>query len=150
MLNIVVQSLSRVQFLVTPWTAAHQAALSFTVSWSSLKVISLFGFFVRCYRKANMSGFFFFFLANPNFTCITTELRKEVCSEITVRPCKEPFGKSIITASNNSVHWAKPERIHVSFKLLDLSTVVSCDAHLPQADSRLTQAAHQMVLSPLS
>ena len=39
--NIVVQSLSPVQFFVTPWTAAHQASLSFTTSWSLLKFMSI-------------------------------------------------------------------------------------------------------------
>ena len=34
---VVVQSLSRVQLLVTPWTAARQASLSFTTSWSFLQ-----------------------------------------------------------------------------------------------------------------
>ena len=29
---VVVQLLSRVQLFVTPWTAAHQASLSFTIS----------------------------------------------------------------------------------------------------------------------
>ena len=33
------QSLSRVQLFVTPWTAAHQTSLSFTISWSLLKFI---------------------------------------------------------------------------------------------------------------
>ena len=33
-----VQSLTRVQFFVTPWTAAHQASLSTTNSWSLLKL----------------------------------------------------------------------------------------------------------------
>ena len=33
---LVVQSLSHVQLFVTSWTAAHQASLSFTVSWSLL------------------------------------------------------------------------------------------------------------------
>ena len=36
-----VQSLSRVQLFVTPWTATHQASLSFTVSQSLLKLLSL-------------------------------------------------------------------------------------------------------------
>ena len=36
-----VQSLSRVQFLVTPWTAARQASLSFTVCRSLLKLMSI-------------------------------------------------------------------------------------------------------------
>ena len=35
-----VQSLSRVQLFATPWTAAHQASLSFTNSWSLLKLMS--------------------------------------------------------------------------------------------------------------
>ena len=36
-----VQSLSRVQLSATPWTAAHQASLSITNSWSSLKLMSI-------------------------------------------------------------------------------------------------------------
>ena len=38
---IVVQSLSRVQLFVTPWTAAWQASLSFTISWSLCKLKSI-------------------------------------------------------------------------------------------------------------
>ena len=37
----VVQSVSRVQLFVTPWTAALQASLSFTVSRSLLKLMSI-------------------------------------------------------------------------------------------------------------
>ena len=37
----VVQSLSCVQLIVTPWTVAHQAPLSFTVSWSLLRFMSI-------------------------------------------------------------------------------------------------------------
>ena len=38
--HLVVQLLSRVRFFATPWTAAHQASLSFTISWSLLKLMS--------------------------------------------------------------------------------------------------------------
>ena len=38
---VVVQLLSRVWFFVTPWPAAHQASLSFTVSQSLLKFMSI-------------------------------------------------------------------------------------------------------------
>ena len=34
----VVKLLSRVRLFVTPWAAAHQAPLSFTISWSLLKL----------------------------------------------------------------------------------------------------------------
>jgi len=36
-----VQSLSHVQLFATPWIAAHQASLSFTVSWSLLELMSI-------------------------------------------------------------------------------------------------------------
>ena len=37
----VIQSLSRVWLFVIPWTAAHQASLSFTISWSLLRCMSI-------------------------------------------------------------------------------------------------------------
>ena len=37
----VIQMFSRVQLFATPWTSAHQASLSFTVSWSLLKFMSI-------------------------------------------------------------------------------------------------------------
>ena len=36
-----VQSLSHVRLFATPWTAAHQASLSITNSWSTLKLMSI-------------------------------------------------------------------------------------------------------------
>ena len=38
---LVVQSLSHVQLFTTPWTTAHQASLSFTISQSLLKLMSI-------------------------------------------------------------------------------------------------------------
>ena len=38
---IVVQLLSPVQLFMTPWMAVHQASLSFTISWSLLKLMSI-------------------------------------------------------------------------------------------------------------
>ena len=40
-LNVVVQSLSHVHLIATPWTAAHQASLSFTISQNLLKFMSI-------------------------------------------------------------------------------------------------------------
>ena len=37
--KVVVQLLSQVKVFVTPWTAAHQASLSFIISWNFLKFI---------------------------------------------------------------------------------------------------------------
>ena len=41
LLDIVVHLLSCVQLFVTLWTAAEQASLSFTISWSLLKLMSI-------------------------------------------------------------------------------------------------------------
>ena len=38
---VAVHSLSHVRFFAIPWTAAHQASLSFTISWSLLKLTSI-------------------------------------------------------------------------------------------------------------
>ena len=38
---VVVALFSCVQFFATPWTAVHQASLSFTVCWSLLKLMSI-------------------------------------------------------------------------------------------------------------
>ena len=38
---VVIQSLSQVQLLATPWTAAHQSSLPVTNSWSLLKLMSI-------------------------------------------------------------------------------------------------------------
>ena len=38
---VVVQSMSHVRLFATPWTAAHQASLSSTISWSLLKFMSI-------------------------------------------------------------------------------------------------------------
>ena len=40
-ISSVAQSLSHVWFFATPWTAAHQASLSITNSWSLLKLMSI-------------------------------------------------------------------------------------------------------------
>ena len=41
MIHCCVQSLSCVPVFVTPWTTARQASLSFTISWSLLKLMSI-------------------------------------------------------------------------------------------------------------
>ena len=41
LLFFVVQSLSHVHLFVTPWSAACQASLSFTISWSLFKFMSI-------------------------------------------------------------------------------------------------------------
>ena len=60
---VVVQSLSSVWLLVTPWTATHQASLSFTISRSLLKLMSIesvmpSNHFVLCHPLFLLSSIF--------------------------------------------------------------------------------------------
>ena len=59
---VVVQLLSHVWFLAVPWTAACQASLSFTISWTLLKFMSidsmiLFNHFFLCHPLLLLSIF---------------------------------------------------------------------------------------------
>ena len=40
-MTLIIQSLSCVRLFATPWTVARQPSLSFTISWSLLKLISI-------------------------------------------------------------------------------------------------------------
>ena len=66
---VVVQSRSCVQLFVTPWTTAHQASLSFTISWSfsnscplgrrcCLTISSSASHFSSCPQSFPLSGYF--------------------------------------------------------------------------------------------
>ena len=67
------QSLSCVQLFVTPWTAAHQASLSITNSWSLLKLMSIelvmpSNHFILCYPFLLLPSIF------PNIRVFSSEL----------------------------------------------------------------------------
>ena len=58
-----VQSLSRVQLFAIPWTAAYQASLSITNSWSLLKLVSIesvmpFNHFILCHPRLLLPSIF--------------------------------------------------------------------------------------------
>ena len=54
----VVQSLSCVQLFATPWAAARQASLSFTISWSWLKLLPIEITAVIIYQLSNLFSVF--------------------------------------------------------------------------------------------
>ena len=70
--SIPVQSLSRVQLFVTPWTAACQASMSFTISGSLLKFMStelvmLSNHLILCYTLLLLPSIF------PSITVFSNE-----------------------------------------------------------------------------
>jgi len=69
---VVIQLLSHVQLFAIPWTVAHQAPLSSTISWSLFKFMSVEltmlsknSFVSFCLQSFPASGLFFFFLMSP-------------------------------------------------------------------------------------
>ena len=61
LVGTVVQLLNHVRFFETPWTAACQASLSFTISWSLLKLMSVSSSvtpFSSCLQSFPASGSF--------------------------------------------------------------------------------------------
>ena len=82
-----VQSLSRVWLFATPWTAARQASLSITDSWSWLKLMSIesvmpSNHLILCHLAHNMlsvSGWWGCFDArNAVFTCLVTPPSRDI------------------------------------------------------------------------
>ena len=55
---VVVQSLGRVRLFATPWTAAHQASLFFTISWSLFKLTSIKSVPILFQRDKNLKKTF--------------------------------------------------------------------------------------------
>ena len=62
-IHVVVQSLSHVRLFVTPWTTAHQASLSFTISqnlfkFMSIELVMLSNRLILCYLLFLLSSIF--------------------------------------------------------------------------------------------
>ena len=90
-----VQSLSHVQLFATPWTAARQASLSITNSWSLLRVMSVelvmpFNHLILCQMASNKRNRNL--LLNPTPTCAelgraSLELVGHRQNEVVPQPC---------------------------------------------------------------
>ena len=92
-----VQSLSRVQLFVTPWTAAHQAYLSFTNSWSLLKLMCIKSVMpsdplILCHPLLLLPSIFpsIRFFSNESVLCI--QWPKYWSVSFSIRPSKEYSG----------------------------------------------------------
>ena len=93
----VVQLLNCVRLLVTPWTAAHQASLSFTISQSLLKLMSIesmmpSNYLILCHPLLLLSSIF------PNIRVFSSESALHIrwpkdCSlSFIISPCNEYSG----------------------------------------------------------
>ena len=84
--------LSCVQLLATPWTAAHQASLSFTISWSLLKLMSI---------ESMM-------LSNHFILCCPLLLLPSICPTLRVFS-----NESVLCTNFNEVQFTDNDVVHV-------------------------------------
>ena len=114
---IVVQSLSCVQLFVTPWTAARQASLSFTISWSLLKLISIES------DNPTISSSVIPFSCLQSFPASGSFLTSRLFTS---------GGQSIgasASASNDCVAVAQRETCHAGQRSLALQVIINWDSH---------------------
>ena len=95
--SIPVQSLSRVQLLVTPWTAACQASMSFTLSGSLLKFMStelvmLSNHLVLCHTLLLLPSIFPSFRVFSNESAFHIRWPKYWSFSFSISPSKEYSG----------------------------------------------------------
>ena len=96
-LNQSVQSLSPVQLFVTPWTAAHQASLSFTNSWRLLKLVSIksvmpSNHLILCHPLLLLPSIFPSIKVVPNESVLLIRWPKYRSFSLSICPSKEHSG----------------------------------------------------------
>ena len=93
---IVVQSLSCVQVFATPWTAAHQATLSFTISRSVLRLMSIESVMLSShlvlYRPLLLPSIFPSIRVFPNESTLHIRLPKHWSFSFSISPSNEYSG----------------------------------------------------------
>ena len=97
---IVVQSLSGVPFFVTPWTAARQASLSFTVSWSLPKLMAVELLMLSSFSDA-VSQFSRKLLIHDNWVGLRTKktgMVRKILNTWHPLKCQNPLDTDVIQA----------------------------------------------------
>ena len=111
MFIVVAQSLSHVKLLMTPWTAAHQASLSLTISQSLLKLMSIelvmsSNHLILCYPLLLLSSIF------PNIRVFSNDLAVHIrrpkywSFSFSISPSNEYSGfKSLLSHTKKKMLW---------------------------------------------
>jgi len=94
---VVVQSLSCVWLFMTPWTAAHQAFLSFTVSQNLLKLMSIElmmppSYLILCYPHLLLLSIFPSIRVFSNELALPSRWPKYWSLSFSISPCNEYSG----------------------------------------------------------
>ena len=114
---VVVQLLSHVQLFATPWTAAHQAPLSFTISWSLLRFMSIesvmpSNHLILCHPLLLLPSIFpsIRVFSNKSALCIILlDLLKNLLNKCVWGECGESEVHQGIVTRNPVRHWWGPE-----------------------------------------
>ena len=94
---LVVESLNCVWLFVTPWTVAHQASLSFTISWSMLKfmfveLVMLSNHLILCHSFFLLSLIFPSIRVFSNESALHIRWPKEWSFSVSISPSNEYSG----------------------------------------------------------
>ena len=94
MFIVVVQSLNHVQLFVTPWTAAGQASLSFTISRSLLKLMSIesvmpVNYLILCHPPLLLPSIFASIRVSSNESALHIRWPKYWHSSFSISPSNE-------------------------------------------------------------
>ena len=103
--EMVVPSLSSIRLLATPWTAACQTCLSFTVTWSLLTVMSTELVMPSKHPLSSPLGeplLFSFFLGLGFITAMSNSMK------LWARPCRATQDRWVmVESSDKMVHWRR-------------------------------------------
>ena len=109
---VVFQSLSLVRLFATLWTAAHQASLSFTVSWSLLKFMSLelvmpSNHLVLCCALLLPPSIFsnIRIFSNESALCIRLFASVSIFTQLKFCPCPQSLGPNIRQSGTSYRLW---------------------------------------------
>ena len=105
-----VQPLSCVQLFVTPWTAACQASLFFTISWSLLKLMSIESMMpsnhlLLCCPLLLLSSIFSSIRAFSNESALRIRWSKYWSVSFTISPSNEYSGLIFINIKESQIRW---------------------------------------------
>ena len=142
------QSLSHVCLFATPWTATHQASLSFTISWSLLKFMSIesvmpSNYLVLCCPLLLLPSIFpsiRVFSSEPAVHIRWPKAQNMAFTEPARNPCSEAESQAgcycSVTESFFVTPWTAPRHASLSFticwsllKFMSIESVMFCKKH---------------------
>ena len=139
-LFVVLQSFSRIQLFATPWTAARQSFLSFTISWSLLKLKSTesvmpSNHLVLCRPLVLLPSMFPSITVFPNESVLRIRWPKDWSFSLSISPSSEYSGLTgLISLQSKGLsslhqHYSSKASVFLVLSFLHSPTLTSIHDH---------------------